>query len=118
MEDKLKAEAVYIAAAVNRFPKCAAIDHKSSVIAFGSHNLVALWKLDVSAIGLHNTLSLGQVQNHSEAAISQVLLGHDAKVTCVQFLDSETILSGDENGHIVVRVQKDQQVWIYGFYPG
>ena len=40
-------ETVYIAAATNRHPHVASISSSSSLVAFGTHNLVALWNIDV-----------------------------------------------------------------------
>lgn len=44
----MKTENAYIAASVNRFSKCAAISPNSRIIAFGSHKLIAIWRVGVS----------------------------------------------------------------------
>ncbi|KXN83687.1 Elongator complex protein 2 [Leucoagaricus sp. SymC.cos] len=70
-----------IASSANRFSHVADTS-PDSLIAFGSTNLVALWN----------------ATSPNDFGIYETLHGHDAVVTCVRFLSSEQLVTGDEQG--------------------
>ncbi|KAF9055147.1 WD40 repeat-like protein [Hymenopellis radicata] len=91
-----EASIAYISAATNRFTQAAAVSPSGSLIAFGSSNLVALWNLETSPNpGVYKTLS-----------------GHEATVTCLDFLDDESLISGDEKGAVLHWVLQGDK-WTY-----
>ncbi|KAF8974286.1 WD40-repeat-containing domain protein [Flammula alnicola] len=73
---------VYVAAATNRFNQAADIS-PSSLIAFGSSNLIALWDLDV---------------NFKRYGVSETLPGSQSLITCVKFLTNEILISANDAG--------------------
>ncbi|KZS97971.1 WD40 repeat-like protein [Sistotremastrum niveocremeum HHB9708] len=85
----------YISASTNRFNHAAAIGPASSLIAFGSHNFVALWDAsDAVNKGIYATLP-----------------GHEAQVTVVHFLNERLLASADENGVVLLRRKTQDGKW-------
>ncbi|EKM80342.1 hypothetical protein AGABI1DRAFT_73447 [Agaricus bisporus var. burnettii JB137-S8] len=74
-----------IAASTNRFPS-AADTSPDSLIAFGSNNLLALW--DVTA--------------PNDYGVFEMLPGHEGVVTCVRFISNDILVTGDEQGVLLL----------------
>ncbi|KAI0028203.1 WD40 repeat-like protein, partial [Vararia minispora EC-137] len=81
----MAATTAYIAASVNRFNH-AASSSTESFIAFGSGKLVALW--DTSDL--------------VDRGVTETLAAHDARITCVKFLDEKTFASADDAGIVKI----------------
>ncbi|KAI0254274.1 WD40 repeat-like protein [Lactifluus subvellereus] len=79
----IEASVEYISASANRFNHTAAASG-SSLVAFGSGKLVALW----------------HAQSPADHGAFATLSGHDGLVTCVKFIDDSTILSTDDTGSL------------------
>ncbi|KDR83805.1 hypothetical protein GALMADRAFT_236196 [Galerina marginata CBS 339.88] len=73
---------IYVTAACNRFSPAADVSPSSSLIAFGSSRLVALWDLDGS----------------SDAGVSETLPGYHGLITCVKFLANDILISATDTG--------------------
>ncbi|KAF8076319.1 WD40-repeat-containing domain protein [Lyophyllum atratum] len=74
----------YIAAATNRYPQAASIS-PSSLAAFGSSNLVALW----------------DIADEKGRGVSETLPGHEGLVTCVRFVSDAAFVSADDRGVLI-----------------
>ncbi|KAJ7047434.1 WD40-repeat-containing domain protein [Mycena alexandri] len=69
----------YISASTNRHPHAADIS-SASIVAFGSSNLVSLWKTE------------------GDRGVFETLAAHEGLVTCVHFLTNELLVSADDKG--------------------
>ncbi|KAH7930113.1 WD40 repeat-like protein [Leucogyrophana mollusca] len=77
----LSESTAYISASTNRYSHAADIS-TSSVVAFGSFKLIALWNIaDSTDRGVHETLP-----------------GHEGIITCVQFVRDDFFVSADDKG--------------------
>ncbi|KAF4619125.1 hypothetical protein D9613_005202 [Agrocybe pediades] len=76
----------YIAAACNRFNQAAHVSPDSSTVAFASSRFVSLWHL----------------QDPNDAGVSETLPGSESLITCVKFLDDETLLSANDTGVLIL----------------
>jgi elongator complex protein 2 len=97
----IKASVEYISASANRFNRTAAASG-SSLVAFGSGKLVAFWDAQVSfvfASWCHHLMALSG-QPHADHGVFATLSGHGGLVTCVEFIDDDTILSADDTGSL------------------
>ncbi|GLB33740.1 putative WD40 repeat-like protein [Lyophyllum shimeji] len=81
----MPASTAYIAASTNRYPQAADIS-KSSIAAFGSSSLVALW----------------DVADEEDRGVSETLPGHEGLVTCVRFVSDTTFVSADDHGVLIL----------------
>ncbi|VDC06903.1 unnamed protein product [Peniophora sp. CBMAI 1063] len=84
----------YISASVNRYNHAAACT-SSSLIAFGSGNLVALW----------------DAADPSEQGVHQTLAGHTSRVTCVHFVTDRCLISGDDAGIVKIWHSLEGEDW-------
>ncbi|KZT12941.1 WD40 repeat-like protein [Laetiporus sulphureus 93-53] len=83
----------YVAASINRQSNAADVS-SSSLVAFGSYQLVALWNAeDGFDRGVHETLP-----------------GHEGLVTCVRFFDDQHFVSADDQG-VVRSWRRDGTQW-------
>ncbi|KAF9507357.1 hypothetical protein BS47DRAFT_1373915 [Hydnum rufescens UP504] len=90
----MRQETIYISAAANRHPHAASISSASSLVVFGTRNLLALWNID------------------DDRGIYQTLPGHSAEVTCVDWIEPDhSFASGDQSGSL--RVWKKSHHWTH-----
>ena len=94
----MSANLVYVAASTNRFSDAADVSPSSSVIAFGSSRLLALWHVDVSFAPEAPLSSSKFYQDPNDHGVSQTLPGHDGFITCVKFIKDDIIVSADTKG--------------------
>ncbi|TFK75974.1 WD40 repeat-like protein [Pluteus cervinus] len=88
------AQTIYVSAATNRFSHAADIS-ASSLIAFGSSNLVCIWDPSVD----------------TDAGVSETLLGHEGRVTAIRFVTNETFISADNKGVLLLWKKVDKK-WV------
>ncbi|KAF8842300.1 WD40 repeat-like protein [Paxillus ammoniavirescens] len=81
---KLQVSTAYIAASTNRSNRSAHISPNSTLVAFGSGRLVALWNID----------------DQNDSGVQETLPGHEGLVTCVRFLRDDFIVSADDKGAV------------------
>ncbi|RDB22595.1 putative elongator complex protein 2 [Hypsizygus marmoreus] len=74
----------YIAASTNRHAQAADIS-TSSLAAFGSSNLIALW----------------DIAGEEDRGVSETLPGHEGLVTSVRFISDEMFVSADDKGTLI-----------------
>ena len=93
---------VYISVAANRYYNCASYDKSSNSIVFGSHKFVALWAIVSPLISSFLDNSSPFIQTNGQGGVSRTLKAHDALVTCVTTGQHGEIVSGDEDGVLVI----------------
>lgn len=82
----------YIAAAANRFSQTADVS-PSSLVAFGSSRLIALWR----------------VTKETDTNVRETLSGHQGIVTCVRFASERKLVSADDKGTVICWENIDAQ---------
>ena len=96
----VKTSVEYISASANRFNGTAAASG-SSLVAFGSGKLVALWDAQVGSPLRSLPASNDNFrQSPSDHGVFATLSGHDGLVTCIEFVDDSRILSADNAGFL------------------
>ncbi|KZV75438.1 WD40 repeat-like protein [Peniophora sp. CONT] len=90
----MSASTVYISASVNRYNHAAACT-TTSLVAYGSGNLVALW----------------DAADPSEQGVHQTLAGHTSRVTCVDLIDDKHLISADDSGTVKIWHSSKVQQW-------
>ncbi|KAI6034199.1 WD40-repeat-containing domain protein [Pisolithus microcarpus] len=81
---KLQVSSAYISAATNRFNHAAALSPESTIVAFASGSLIALWDID----------------DANDNGVYETLRGHEGTVTCLRFLRDDLFFSADDKGAV------------------
>ncbi|KAF9482447.1 WD40 repeat-like protein [Pholiota conissans] len=84
---------LYVAASANRFSQVADISPASSLIAFGSFSLIALWNLE----------------SLNDDGVTETLPSSDGLITCVRFLNGKTLVSANDNGTLKVWIKRTSE---------
>ncbi|KIJ69988.1 hypothetical protein HYDPIDRAFT_104660 [Hydnomerulius pinastri MD-312] len=90
---ELQVSTSYISASTNRFNRSAHLSPDSTLVAFGTGRLVALWNID----------------DQSDNGVRETLSGHEGVVTCVQFVHDDFFVSSDDKG--AVRFWRKFEKW-------
>ncbi|KAF9226501.1 WD40 repeat-like protein [Gyrodon lividus] len=90
---ELEVSTAYISASTNRFNRSADVSPSSTLVAFGTGRLVALWNFD----------------DQNDNGIQETLPGHEGLVTCVQFLRGDLFFSADDKG--AIRLWRKFEKW-------
>lgn len=94
----MPSDLIYVAAACNRFSQAADVSPSSSLVAFGSSSLLALWDLDVRTICSHYFIDLTLTQNTNDKGVSETLPEVKGLITCVKFLANDILISANDAG--------------------
>ena len=114
----MSATLTYVAASTNRFSNAADVSPSSSIIAFGSSRLLALWHVDVSITKSPlSSIVFISYQDPNDHGVSQTLPGHDGLITCVKFVKDDMIVSADTKGTLRLWRKNISQAG-KGFSPG
>lgn len=85
-------ETAYICASPNRFSNVS--DTTSSLLAFGSSNLICLWDISPDC----------------DSGVNKTLVGHEGRVTALRFASDNAFVSADDTG-VLLYWRKTQREW-------